>query len=65
MITAVIVDDEEPRGRNVLKSMLTKYFPEVNVIGEAGSVKEAKKIIASIMPSLIFLDIEMHGGFWI
>src|ERR1700752_1653383 len=61
MITAVIVDDEEP-GRNVLKSMIAKYFSEVHIVGEAGSVKEAKKVIASVMPSLIFLDIEMPGG---
>jgi len=61
MINAVIVDDEE-LGRNVLKNLLKKYVPQVNVVGEAASVKEAKKVIAESIPSLVFLDIEMPGG---
>ncbi|MFL5752121.1 MAG: LytR/AlgR family response regulator transcription factor [Bacteroidia bacterium] len=61
MITAIIVDDEEP-GRNVLKSLIKKHFPEIAIRGEAASVKEAKKVIAEELPSLVFLDIEMPGG---
>lgn len=61
MIKAVIVDDEE-LGRNVLKNLIQKYIPSVQVVGEAASVKEAKKVIAAQIPSLIFLDIEMPGG---
>ncbi len=61
MITAVIVDDEE-LGRNVLKNLIKKYIPSVQVVGEAASVKEAKKVIADAIPSLVFLDIEMPGG---
>jgi two-component system LytT family response regulator len=61
MITAVIVDDEE-LGRNVLRNMIRKYFPEITITGEAGSVREARGIIATTVPSLVFLDIEMPGG---
>jgi len=60
-IRAVIVDDEE-LGRNVLKNLVQKYIPSVTIVGEAGSVKEAKKVIADTIPALVFLDIEMPGG---
>ena len=41
--TAVIVDDER-LARNELKKMLVDY-PEIEVVGEAANVDEARKII--------------------
>jgi two-component system LytT family response regulator len=61
MIKAIIIDDEE-LGRSMLKNMIIRYCPEISIIGEAGSVKEAKKIVTETNPDLIFLDIEMPGG---
>jgi two-component system LytT family response regulator len=55
--TAIVIDDER-LARNELKKLLSDY-PEVEVIGEAGNVDEAIKLIEELMPDLIFLDIQM------
>lgn len=55
--TAIIVDDER-LARNELKKMLTDY-PEIEVIGEAGHVDEAVKLIEEVGPDILFLDIQM------
>ena len=55
--TAVIIDDER-LARNELKKMLVEY-PEIEVVGEAGNVDEAIKMIDELNPDLIFLDIQM------
>ena len=55
--TAVISDDER-LARNELKKMLVDY-PEIEVVGEAANVDEARKIIEELNPELIFLDIQM------
>ena len=54
---AVIIDDER-LARNELKKMLVDY-PEIEVVGEAANVDEARKIIEELNPELIFLDIQM------
>jgi two-component system LytT family response regulator len=61
MIKAIIIDDEE-LGRTVLKNLIRKYVPDVAIVGEAGSMKEAIKVIEEVNPALVFLDIEMPGG---
>lgn len=55
--TAIVIDDER-LARNELKKLLSDY-PEVEVIGEAGNVDEAVKLIDELVPDLIFLDIQM------
>ena len=55
--TAVIVDDER-LARSELKKLLVDY-PEIEVVGEAANVDEARKIIEELNPELIFLDIQM------
>ncbi len=55
--TVVIIDDER-LARNELKKMLVDY-PEIEVVGEAANVDEARKIIEELNPELIFLDIQM------
>jgi two-component system, LytTR family, response regulator len=64
MIKTVIIDDEA-RGRDTLKSLLSSYCGEVLVTGEAGSVLGGFKLISNEAPDLVFLDIEMpgHNGF--
>ncbi|KAF0152762.1 MAG: two-component system LytT family response regulator [Ignavibacteria bacterium] len=57
-LNAVIVDDEL-HGRENLKMILENYCIEVEVIGTADSVKEAKKLVNSLKPDVVFLDINM------
>lgn len=61
MIKTIIIDDE-PRGRDTLKTLLTKHCPDVSVSGEAASVVEGFKLITKEAPDLVFLDIEMPGN---
>ncbi len=56
---AIIVDDEK-LAREDLKA-ISKNFEEIEIIGEASNIKEAKKLIESLSPDLIFLDIQMPG----
>jgi len=62
MITALIVDDEEA-SRELIKKMISKHAPHVVVIGEASNHKQAVEIIQLKLPNLLFLDIDLGGGF--
>jgi two-component system LytT family response regulator len=56
---SVIIIDDEMAGRKTLRVFLERYCPEVEVIAEADSVKDAIDKIRSLRPQLIFLDINM------
>ena len=60
-IRAIIVDDES-RHHETLGKMLNTFCPEIELCGNANSVKEAVDIINYNQPQLVFLDIEMPGG---
>ena len=62
-IRALVIDDE-PLAREMIREMLAGD-PEVEIIGECGSGREAVTAIQSLSPDLIFLDIQMPelGGF--
>jgi two-component system, LytTR family, response regulator len=59
MYKALIIDDER-LARNELKKLLAD-FPEIEVIGEAANADEGIEKIDSLVPDLIFLDIQMPG----
>jgi len=58
-LRAIIVDDER-LARNKLRSMLSVYA-QIDVVGEADSVKSAQELIESLQPDVVFLDIQMPG----
>ena len=58
MIRCVFVEDEE-MARNVLKSLLVQYCPDVMVCAEADDIVAGKNMIETFRPDLVFLDIEM------
>lgn len=60
-IKSVIVEDEQD-ARKVLKTYLTKYCPQIDIIGEAYNCREAIPLINELQPQLVFLDVEMPFG---
>ena len=60
-IKSVIVEDEFA-AREALKNYLSKYCPQVEVIGEAQNIKEAVPMLHELLPQLVFLDVEMPFG---
>lgn len=55
---AIIIDDEEG-ARNVLKNLLARTCPEVEIIQLCENVPEGVKAINKYEPDLVFLDVEM------
>ena len=60
-IRSVLVEDEAA-AREALKNYLSKYCPQVEVIGEAQNIKEAVPLLHETLPQLVFLDVEMPFG---
>ncbi|MBX7225764.1 MAG: LytTR family DNA-binding domain-containing protein [Chitinophagales bacterium] len=60
-LKAILVDDFE-HARLTLKKDLQVYAPQVEVIGEAGGVIEAAKLLKKKRPDVLFLDIQMQDG---
>lgn len=60
-IRSVIVEDETA-AREVLRSYLTKYCPQVEIVGEAQNSREAIPLLHELEPQLVFLDVEMPFG---
>ncbi|MBL4670315.1 MAG: response regulator transcription factor [Flavobacteriales bacterium] len=57
-ITTIIIDDEQ-NARENLKLILEDFCPNIEVVAEAGSAEEARKLISKHGPNLLFLDINM------
>ncbi|MEM6783252.1 MAG: LytTR family transcriptional regulator DNA-binding domain-containing protein [Bacteroidota bacterium] len=58
MLRAVLVDDE-PLARTRMRMLLAEAASEVEVVGEAGSGREAVPLIHEAKPDVLFLDIQM------
>jgi two-component system, LytTR family, response regulator len=56
-INVIIIDDERS-SREELKRELTQY-PDMKILAEARNADEAKELIETLHPELIFLDIQM------
>ena len=61
MLKALIIDDEA-NNREKLHNNITKYCPDVQVVGEADGVRTGVSAIRNLLPDLIFLDIRMNDG---
>lgn len=61
MIRAIIIDDIE-HARVTLKKDLDTYVHDIEVIGEANGVVEGAKLLRSLQPDILFLDIQMQDG---
>lgn len=58
----VVLVDDEPNARNVLRSFIQDFCPKLKVVGEAGGVAEGIQMIRQVSPDLVFLDVEMRDG---
>lgn len=61
MITAVLIDDDNNL-RDGMKSILSRYAPEIAIIGEADSVESGTSLLLKSQPQVVFLDIHLGDG---
>jgi two-component system LytT family response regulator len=60
MIRALLIEDEAPAAEDMHR--LLRAHPEVRVVGEAGSISAARKLLAVGGYDLVFLDVQLVGG---
>jgi two-component system, LytTR family, response regulator len=60
-LSTLITDDEFHAIEN-LKTLIAKYCPQLEVIGEAASLEQAYLLADRLKPRVVFLDIQMPGG---
>ena len=60
-LKAVIIEDESS-SREILRNYLAKYCKNVDVLGEAASVREGMELLTQTQPDVVFLDVEMPFG---
>ncbi|QCX00673.1 response regulator transcription factor [Aggregatimonas sangjinii] len=58
--SAIIIEDEKDHS-DLLKYHLKSLCEEINLIGEARNVNEAKLVLKKMRPDIIFLDMNLEG----
>lgn len=61
MLRTLIIDDEA-HIRDTLRKLLSRYCPQVSVVGEATGVDDGRKMIQKLHPDLVLLDINLEDG---
>jgi len=61
ILKTILVEDEKT-SRDILRGYLTKYCPNVQIVGEAEDIAEALILIRNNKLDLVFLDVEMPYG---
>ena len=57
----VLIVDDEPLARRELRRLLAAHR-SIQIVGEAGDIDEAREHIVALLPTVVFLDIQMPGG---
>lgn len=60
MLRVMLVDDEPPARRGLRHLM--QAHPDTEIVGEAGSVQQAREMALALRPDALFLDIELADG---
>jgi two-component system, LytTR family, response regulator len=60
-VLRVAIVDDEALARRGMRRLLGGY-KQLEIVGEAASLKTAMELIRAERPDALFLDIEMHGG---
>jgi two-component system LytT family response regulator len=58
---SVIIEDELP-SRESLKKLLHTFCPQIDIVGEAGNIRDAISLIQTVKPKLVFSDIMLEDG---
>jgi len=58
----VLIVEDEVNAQNVLIYLLREFFPELDMVGIAAGITEAKKLINQKHPDLVFLDVRLEDG---
>lgn len=61
-MTKIIIIDDEFNVRELLKKLLSHLYENIEIVGEAASIKEAVKILNTTSPDIVLLDIELEDG---
>jgi two-component system LytT family response regulator len=56
-----LIVDDEPLARQELRRLLAPYG-WIDIVGEAANADQARQMIETLAPALLFLDIQMPGG---
>ncbi len=57
-----LIIDDEPDAREVLRAMIGRFCPYLEICGEADSVAGGLAAIQQLQPALVFLDVDLHPG---
>jgi len=57
----VIIDDEK-QARETLGAFISKYCPQLEIVGEADGVVSGEAVIKDKKPHVLFLDVQMQDG---
>lgn len=57
-----LIIDDEPDAREVLRAMIGRFCPYLQICGEADSVAGGLAAIQQLQPELVFLDVDLHTG---
>jgi len=60
--TKTLIIDDEPDAREVLRAMIRRFCPYLEICGEADSVAGGLASIQQLKPALVFLDVDLHPG---
>jgi two-component system, LytTR family, response regulator len=58
----VIIIEDDRFTRRVVELIITNHFPEFEIVGQSGSVKEGMQIILKTNPDLVILDVQLEDG---
>ena len=61
MTTAILIDDDANL-RAGMRQMLSRYAPDIFIIGEADSVETGVEAVHRLQPQVLFLDIQLTDG---
>lgn len=61
MTTAILIDDDANL-RAGMRQLLSRYAPEISIIGEADSVLTGVEAMSQLQPQVLFLDIQLTDG---